>query len=334
MTYPDFVLRAEQAVIGAALRDSRLLEDIAYLTPDRMAHPTHRAILSALIESRTNDPTASPTQLPERIAEYTAIPGVNAGYLQRLADSVPEPRNIAAYARLVQEAAVRRDLARHVDRFRSAEAGLDGPDPELARVTQAIRRTEPAIPVSKLDEPAPTPYESRTRADVRLNRYDSVLAALIQQPEQVREISIWLYPEVFEGERREVYEAVVAVAERSEPVDQLTVAWEIHRRDPQPYEVVVEADAEERPALLTRLATAVVTGAAVELAGQLLAEGIRTKLATDFGQTDVTKLAPARTPAPRPNVAGPSATPQADPAPLLQPPTSQQSPTAHPNIRP
>jgi hypothetical protein len=93
-------------------------------------------------------------------------------------------------------------------------------------------------------------------------------------------------------------------------------------------------DAEERPALLTRLATAVVAGAAVELAGQLLAEDIRTKLATDFGQIDVTRQAPGATPDVTPNAGTPTITPQAESTPLLQPPPAQQPPTINPNIRP
>ncbi|MFD4535435.1 hypothetical protein ACFWNL_09455 [Kitasatospora sp. NPDC058397] len=48
---------------GAALRDRQRLDDIAYLTPDRMAHPTHRALLTALVESRTSNPTTLAPQL-------------------------------------------------------------------------------------------------------------------------------------------------------------------------------------------------------------------------------------------------------------------------------
>ncbi|KJS59705.1 DnaB-like helicase N-terminal domain-containing protein [Streptomyces rubellomurinus] len=347
MTHPDLVLRAEQAVIGAALRDRQRLDDIAYLTPDRMAHPTHRALLAALIDSRTNAPAATADRLPELIAQRTAISGVNADYLRRLADAAPQTRNIASYARMVQEAAVRRDLALHVDRLRPTAPGLRGPDPVLDRLAQAMRRTEQTAPVARINEPAPEPYEPRARTsgeqevrvDVRLERQDAVLAELLQHPEQVREVSSWLYPEVFEeGPRREVYEAIVVVAERGEPVDQLTVEWEVYQQDTQAYEVTVEVSVEqheERPDYLARLAaTAVVVGAAIELSGEMLAEDIRTKLATDFATADVT----ARTPGVEPKVdlavKAVTSIAQVEPAPLLQPPpVQQQAPSIQPNIR-
>ncbi|MFD4533612.1 DnaB-like helicase N-terminal domain-containing protein [Kitasatospora sp. NPDC058397] len=344
MTHPELALRAEQAVIGAALRDRQRLDDIAYLTPDRMAHPTHRALMAALIESRTSAPTASAAQLPELIAQRTAISGVNADYLRRLADAAPQPRNIASYARMVQEAAVRRDLALHVDRLRTTAPGLRGPDPVLDRLAQAMRSTEQAVPVARINEPAPAPYEPRARTsgeqevrvDVRLERQDAVLAELLQHPEQVREVSSWLYPEVFEeGPRREVYEAIVVVAERDDPVDQLTVEWEVYQQAPQAYEVTVEVSVEERPDYLTRLATtAVVVGAAVELSGEILAEDIRTKLATDFSDIGIATRTPAAEPKTSLDVRATTPTARVEPAPLLQPPPVQQTPTIQPNIRP
>ncbi|MBC3840567.1 hypothetical protein GXW82_10800 [Streptacidiphilus sp. 4-A2] len=61
-----------------------------------------------------------------------------------------------------------------------------------------------------------------------------MLAGLLQKPDQIREVSSWLYPEVFdEGPRREVCEVILAVEERGEPVDQLTVEWEIYQQDAQ-----------------------------------------------------------------------------------------------------
>ncbi|MEV7925427.1 DnaB-like helicase N-terminal domain-containing protein [Kitasatospora sp. NPDC088779] len=343
MTHPDLVLRAEQAVIGAALRDRQRLDDIAHLAPDRMAHPTHRAVLTALIESRTSNPSAPAAQVPELIAQRTAITGVTADYLRRLADTAPQPRAIASYARMVQEAAVRRDLALHVDRLRTAAPGLRGPDPVLDRLAETMRRTEHAAPVAKLNEPAPAPYEPRVKAagdqevrvEVRLERQDIILADLLQHPEQVREVS-WLYPEVFEeGPRREVYEAIAVVAERGEPVDQLTVEWEVYQQDPQAYEVTaVEVSVEERPNYLARLATtAVVVGAAVELSGEMMAEDIRTKLTADFAAVDVTSRASGPEPKVDLGVRTVTSTPQVEPAPLLQPPPVQQA-SIQPNIRP
>ncbi|MFI5527009.1 DnaB-like helicase N-terminal domain-containing protein [Kitasatospora sp. NPDC051853] len=340
MTNPDLALRAEQAVIGAALREPQRLDQIAYLTPDRMAHPTNRALLAALVESRTSNPATPAARMPDLIAQKAAVRGVGADYLRRLADAAPQPRNIASYARLVQEAAVRRDLALHLDRLRTT-AGERGPQPSLDRLAQRLEQPQPG---AKFSEPAPEPYQPRTqpthshevRVDLRLERQDAVLADLLQHPEHVREVSTWLYAEAFEaGPRREVYEAIVVVAERGDPVDQLTIEWEVHRQDPERYEVKVEVTVEERPDYLARLAaTAVVVGAAVELGREIMAEDIRAKLASDFAGIDVTTRGPSTDPAPSPEVRVNAPAPQVQPAPLLQPPPVQQAPAVQSNIRP
>ncbi|GLW58517.1 DnaB-like helicase N-terminal domain-containing protein [Kitasatospora phosalacinea] len=340
MTHPDLALRAEQAVIGAALRDPAALDQIAYLTPDRMAHPTNRALMAALVETRTSTPTAPAARIPDLIAQTTAVRGVGSDYLRRLADAAPQPRNIASYARLVQEAAVRRDLALHLDQLRTPAADQRGPEPSLDRLLQ---RVEPVSQSAKFSDPAPEPYQPRTqqfggpevRVDARLERQDVVLADLLQHPEQVREVSTWLYPEVFDtGLRREVYEAIVVVAERDDPVDQLTVEWEVYRQGER-YEIEVEVTRDEHPDYLARLATtAVVVGAAVELGREVLAEDIRTQLTADFGGIDVSARAPGTGPKPAAEIQAAGPVPQLQPAPLLQPPPVQQSPTIQPNIRP
>ncbi|GAA2124431.1 hypothetical protein GCM10009759_76100 [Kitasatospora saccharophila] len=341
MTNPDLALRAEQAVIGAALRDPQQLDQIAYLTPDRMAHPTNRALLGALIESRTSNPTAPANRMPELVAQKAAVRGVGADYLRRLADAAPQPRTVASYARLVQEAAVRRDLALHLDRLRAPNAGQRGPEPVLDRLAQ---RLEQAPPTARFSEPAPEPYQPRplsansheVRLDSRLERQDIVLADLLQNPERIREVSAWLYPEAFEaGARREVYEAIVVLAERSDPVDALTVEWEVYRQDPERYEVKVEVSAENRSDYLARLSTtAVVVGVAVELGGEIMAEDIRARLVNDFGGIDVTARGPGAEPKQTPDVRATGPAPQVEPAPLLQPPPAQQVHVVQPNIRP
>lgn len=127
----------------------------------------------------------------------------------------------------------------------------------------------------------------------------------------------------------------MVVEERGEPVEQLTVEWEIYRQDPQTYTVEVEVSVEERPDYLARLAaTAVVVGAAVEISGELLAEDIRASLTADFSKIDVaTRPAGVESKVDVDIRAGAPA-PRVEPAPLLQPPPVQQIPTIQPTIRP
>ncbi|MBC3842101.1 hypothetical protein GXW82_23570 [Streptacidiphilus sp. 4-A2] len=68
------------------------------------------------------------------------------------------------------------------------------------------------------------PVESRAWQE------ELVLADLLQNGDQVAEVQVWLSPDSFEpGPRREVYEAILTVYEQGEPVNELTVAWQLGR---------------------------------------------------------------------------------------------------------
>lgn len=285
MTNYDLALRAEQAVLGALLQDPSLRERIAYLQADGFGHPTYRQLFTELSTS-----TAAP-DLPERVAGRLGLPGLDAHYLRGLAAASPASSDVAVYARMVQEASVRRQLAAHAERI-SMGASFGGGDPAPGhhdRLAQALSRLNLPRPDVHFDV-APAVYQAPTAevvytVDDRGRREELVLADLLQHEDQVREVEVWLSPETFEaGLRREVYEAITAVYAQGEPVNELTVAWELSRQESTVvYAEEVEVDREPAgPAYLAHLMTsAVVVGVAVEVGHQLFVEDLRTELAAE-----------------------------------------------------
>ncbi len=336
---PILTLRAEQALLGAALLDRTRLDDITYLAPTAFAHPTNRAVYTELLASRTADPELSPAQLLDAVADRVDVPGVTAAYLNELTDACPAAPNIALYARMVQEAAVRRDLARYADTLIASE-----PDSRLAN---ALRQQAFSAEGVLINDTAPALYaptaSALADAGTRAHREEQVLADLLQHPELLAEVA-WLASDVFTAEpRREIHEAVVAVSERGEPVEELTVIWELERRSSQEPRKITPGDTSQVHGSLPvdgylsgLFVASVEFGVAVEAGAELLAESLRTSLAADAAvevkesvtqtaETAVTHTAEMR---PQPHIPRPSA------APPLQPPPPSARPVPKPEIRP
>jgi len=303
MTNPHLALRAEQTLVGALLQEPRLLEEIGYLRPDSLTHPTYQALYAELAQAQASYQHATPEQLPELVADRLKLPGVDAPYLRSLTENCPEPGDISVYARMIQEAFVRAELASHVDRIAARAGTIRGVDPQLDqldRLAQALARQGAVLETAELQDPAPPVYsasavaaEYETPADERARQEDLILADLLQNREQVVEIEVWLSPENFTaGPRREVYEAILAVAEAGEPVNELTVAWELDRQGAtEAAHYVEESEVAEGPVtaagpdyLATLVSTAVVVGVSVEIGTVLFTEDLRVELAVEAGR--------------------------------------------------
>lgn len=333
-------LRAEQALLAAALLDRRRLDDITYLSPTAFAHPTHQAIHAQLLASRMTAPDLSAELLFTAIADSVDSPGVTAAYLAALADACPAEPDIAVYARMVQEAAVRRDLATFADNLSVTEP--------RSRLSNALRQQAFVTANTLAQDAVPVPYVSEATplsdAATRAYREERVLADLLQHPEMISEVT-WLASDVFTAESsRRIYEAVVTVSERGEPVEELTIAWEVARQSTRGRQQPVSAPDDHSSALqaqqaegyLTALFTVSVSvGVAVELGAELLSESLRTSLATE-AVTEVRKPTP---PTVEPAVTRHTEAGQRPPAthatssPLQPPPPSPQTST-NPEIRP
>lgn len=286
--------RTESALLGALLFDLRALADVSFLDTTDFATSHHRELFQAIRDVAATDAMATGFDLAEKVADRLGRHRVNIAELHGIALSDPEPSTIACYGRLVMEAAMDRELADHATRI-ATEAGPErGVDPRadhLAQLAESIQlhgqsiETTAAYVGFAADESAMTEWTSDETALVQ----DRILADLIQHPELIGEVSTWLEPEIFSRGRREIYETFVALDQYGEPVDEVTVTWTLSRRAALAETLrgfdtdAAESMRDEVPAgAITHLAnTAVEFGAAVELGRELLAERVRSEIATE-----------------------------------------------------
>lgn len=226
--------RAEQALIGAALIDRTLLHDVTFLPFTDFADRTHQLVYKTIVDLAISRPDLAGAALAEQVARIVDGPGIDAEYLGGLAMTCPDPDAIAVYARMVAEAALRREMAAHAERLTGEAGPTRGLDPRLdhlALLADALRTHGTGLAyvgetTASLTYTA-SAYESWMQAT---ERERTILSDLIQHPELVAETT-WLDPEVFTSpSNRQIYETILVIDDRGEPVQELTIAWELSRR--------------------------------------------------------------------------------------------------------
>lgn len=290
----DLTHRTEAALLGALLFDRHAIDDVTFLEPADFASPYDQDLFRAIRTVAASDPTATGSDLAEKVADYIGRNRVNIAELHGLALNGPEPHSVANYGRLVMEAAMDREMAGHAARI-AAEAGtMRGIDPHashLAQLAEAIQFHNRSIDTTAAyvglnDSGAKAATWGQ---DTSIQLQDQILADLIQHPELIGEVAAWLEPEVFTNGRREIYETVVALDQYGEPVDDVTVTWSLSRRtavaetlrgfDAESGEAVLE---QILPGTVNRLANAgVELGVAIELGRELLTEHVRAEIAAE-----------------------------------------------------
>ncbi|MBF0283607.1 MAG: replicative DNA helicase [Magnetococcales bacterium] len=111
---PPYAIEAEQSVLGAVLLDNGAMDQVADLiAPDDFyvgAHQVIFMVMGAMLgRGEPVDPVTLLQEL-DRNDELAAIGGPN--YLSRLFDETPSAANVKAYARMVRDMAIKRELAR------------------------------------------------------------------------------------------------------------------------------------------------------------------------------------------------------------------------------
>lgn len=103
---------AERSLLGAILIDGSLIARVVeFVTPEDFASEAHRLVFSsslALSERRDGVDLVTVQHELERTGQLERAGG--AAYLASLIDLVPDVENVASYARLIREAAMRRQL--------------------------------------------------------------------------------------------------------------------------------------------------------------------------------------------------------------------------------
>lgn len=285
---------AEQALIGAMLADQELPAELEHLRAEDFAHRVLRDAYTAIIDLRDLVPT---DRLPDAVAtRLIDHPGADAAWLRQLRDDAcPEPAHVAAYARMVQVAAFRRDVARHGERIAQTMADSTHDNPEhLHRLAAALtRQAEVFQAFTSLDERDATHIARHTTQGAialggdRAAREDLLIADLLAHPEQAVDVARVVPPETFTSQqRREIFMTIVTLAADQQPIDDVIVLWEFERlraaADRYGGDLTYRGDefgAEPNAAYLNRLAhTAVIAGTAITIGHQLVVEDTRAQL--------------------------------------------------------
>lgn len=286
MADQGLTLHAERAVIGSLLAQDGQRPAMLDLRAEDFTDPVYRALFRTLVAVQGEEPGTGGADLVDRVVPSADLAAVRADDLGRLVADRPSAEDAAAYARIVQEAGLRRDLGRHGERIAAlaveSKAGGEELD-HLRRLSRALQQSALRTPL----EGAPAEAAAGGVVEWRPDLGEILLADVLQHPEILVEVRGWLDPVCFASDLdRQTYAAVLAVADDGEVVDERTVAAELDRRNRvqggQGPDGALLPDAAIRSAYLARLAsTGVELGDAVEAGRDLLTEHTRTELAAE-----------------------------------------------------
>jgi hypothetical protein len=242
----NLAYRAERALLGALLQDPDQIDDGPFVTVADFESPNHQRVFTAI---RTVGMDQRGGIIPSRDLgpKVAALdPELDLEYLHAIRESCPRPGNGTTYARMVMEASLCRQLAAHArhlfeaagklhyDMARFTITAKSDNDPEtflghmlkLAGTLLAhAREFGPGI----IRGTPPTPGRDAEQGE-HAQQEEEVLADLIHNFWSNNQVLEWLPAEAFApGPRRAVYQAIIALARNGEPVDELTVDWQLAR---------------------------------------------------------------------------------------------------------
>ena len=254
-THPSLADRVEQAVLGAVLLRPDVFQDIAYLDSAQFADPARAALFDAIRTEVVRDPEQASGDLIARLQTLNSAPGTLPG-LEVLIEACPDPDRAAVYARMLVEADFERTMTAHSDRLWAAS------EPESQHRVEAIVLDLHAPEASADAEDAPIPGSWKGS---RMNREEQILADLLQHPDEFDRLPASIKSESFSADARSrLYEALSAIYGRGEPVDNLTVAWELDRL--QRNDILAQTGVDPTAYVERLAAVPVEPGASAELA--------------------------------------------------------------------
>lgn len=137
---PPAAIGAEKALLGSLFVYPELFPEVAFLRPDHFSVAEHRAVYAAALLLRDRNETANPVTLEAYFrgnAQLDPVGGI--GYLMDLAESAVTPINATTYARIVYDAAAKRDLIGLCER--TIDEAHDQPlDQTAATLTMRLHR--------------------------------------------------------------------------------------------------------------------------------------------------------------------------------------------------
>lgn len=298
---PSLTDVAERALLGALLADEPAPAELSYLRADDFADRINGHLFEIITDLRRDHPTLSGDQLTTAVAFHADTRGIDATWLTDLRDLCPEPGHIAAYARMVQAAGFRRDVASHAERIATAAAHTTDVDGQahltkladaLARQAEVYAAFHTLETTSRYHTPALLQGDPR-----RVAMEEELLADLLQHPEQATDIAVFVHSNALTSQqRRDTFEAIVRLGYDGEAVDEVTVCWElanIRAINPPGTDPLTRLDTGEPDiTLLQRLANTRTNRSAIEIGRDLIADDIRTTVSHRLDTLNPARPAP------------------------------------------
>ena len=178
---------AERAVLGALLIDPTLLPSLGSLTAANFYQPNHSTIFSAISEAVDSGERVDQLVIMETLRARGDLMRVGgAPYLHTLETSVPSTANATYYARIVGQAATRRDLLVYATQLRDAcmTPDLDTALERAAELSVAIGATADELPTKQTD-PLTDLFELGEFVKEASAPYDWVIPGLLERMDRV-----------------------------------------------------------------------------------------------------------------------------------------------------
>lgn len=250
---------AEQATLGSLmLPGQQLTAAVAWLRAEDFAHPWHREVFTVIRELHAAHQPHDGKQVGMVLLDRLGSRKADLPHLVDLLQTVPIRPHPQRYAAMVLEQSSRRTVAMQAvlieagalasaqahqpgptrrsasvvlatlddveHRWRGAVEGVRTP-PTAAQRPQPLRLLDRSLGADRLLQSHPPLDRAQVRADEA-----ALVAALVARPTSIPRISTWLRAESLTDPRwRAVYSAACHLAESGQPVDVVTVAWELRR---------------------------------------------------------------------------------------------------------
>ena len=281
--------RAEQATLGALLLHPEPLPAVTeWLRAGDFADPWHGQLYAVLRERLVARQPITPEDAGMHLLDRVGPHKADLPRIASLLASTPPGADPRRYAPMVLEASLRREVAGQGVIVRASAlatflSGGSGPvEAGVAQVGKGLREAErrwqlASVASEVTAQPRPLPdgpqLDRRLAADRFLSAYPAVdgaavrenearlVAALVCHPDQATHVSAWLRPDMLVDRTwRAAYAAFLDLSERRQPVDAMTVAWQVQRAtalhgagpDPVVLSKAVDAALSDDPNFLSR----------------------------------------------------------------------------------
>ncbi|MYS36680.1 replicative DNA helicase [Streptomyces sp. SID4920] len=235
------MFHAEQALLGALLRDPHRLGDVTGIGPASFSTAAHAAVWAAITAVPAPDPAAHAKDTTWHTAVLAAARdharGLTPTYLHTLIQSCSWPSHASAYARMVEADHSRCRLesaAGHLLRtVRDAalphrvQTTLVEADAVAAVVDDIAIRFPPRAGVRPPPavDPAPLPLDAEAVEEEQM-----LLATATARPDTIAALPWLLADDFVLPLHAGLWQTLTVLARRQSPVDPVTVLWEAHQR--------------------------------------------------------------------------------------------------------